>query len=112
MQCAKDYTNMGRYFTLQNILRTLGVIIFGALGSGLWELSKPLLGSAVNGVLTVATLGMGSLRDGIYTAASGSVASTAILVPKFAAVIGLISIYVYFYIAHVMEPPTNNLRRP
>lgn len=50
----------------KTLLGALGVIILGALGSGLWELIKPLLGWAWSGVLTITTLGLDSLRDGIY----------------------------------------------
>jgi hypothetical protein len=50
----------------KKLIGALGVIILGALGSGLWELIKPLLGWGWSAVLTVATLGIDSLRDGIY----------------------------------------------
>ncbi|MDP1683363.1 MAG: hypothetical protein Q8L39_16520 [Burkholderiales bacterium] len=44
----------------------LGIVVLGALGSGLWELIKPLLGWGWSAVLTIATLGIDSLRDEIY----------------------------------------------
>lgn len=50
----------------KTILSALGVIVLGALGSGFWELVKPLLGWGWSGVLTLSTLGLDSLRDGIY----------------------------------------------
>lgn len=42
------------------------VILVGALGSGFWELLKPLLNFGWNTVLTLSTLGLSSLRDSIY----------------------------------------------
>jgi hypothetical protein len=57
----------------KTLLSTLGVIVLGALGSGLWELAKPLLSWAWIALLTIATLGLDSLRDGMYAAASGGI---------------------------------------
>ena len=54
-------------------LTMIGVVVLGALGSGLWELVKPLLGWSWSGLLTIATLGLDSLRDGIYADAASSV---------------------------------------
>jgi len=50
----------------KTIFGIIGTIILGALGSGLWELGKPIAQGAWTAVLTVATLGLDSLRDGIY----------------------------------------------
>lgn len=52
--------------TKQTLVSVVGVIVLGALGSGLWELIKPLLGWGWSGILTLSTLGLDSLRDGIY----------------------------------------------
>ncbi|MGZ8880289.1 MAG: hypothetical protein ACXW1N_08250 [Halobacteriota archaeon] len=49
-----------------NILSATSVIILGALGSGFWELIKPLLGWAWTATIAISTLGLDSLRDGIY----------------------------------------------
>jgi hypothetical protein len=53
----------------KSALGMVSVIVLGAMGSGLWELVKPLLGWGWTGVLTIATLGLDSLRDGIYASA-------------------------------------------
>ena len=49
---------------------TLGVIVLGALGSGLWELAKPLLGWGWAALVGLSTLGLSSLRDGLYSQAA------------------------------------------
>lgn len=54
----------------KTLVSTIGVITLGALGSGLWELVKPFLAWGWSGLLTIATLGMDSLRDGIYADAA------------------------------------------
>lgn len=41
-------------------------IVVGAIGSGLWEMIKPMLSWASNASLTIVTLGIESLTDGIY----------------------------------------------
>lgn len=51
------------------IFSAIGVIVLGALGSGLWEFLKPVLGWFGTWILTLSTLGMDSLRDTIYAAA-------------------------------------------
>lgn len=56
----------------KKILWVVGVVGLGALGSAVWELAKPLLGWAWIGLLTIATLGLGSLRDNLYTTAANS----------------------------------------
>lgn len=45
-------------------------LLVGALGSGLWELAKPALVLASSFALDVVTLGLGSLRDGLYEEAA------------------------------------------
>lgn len=45
-------------------------IVLGALGSGLWELLKPLGSGAWNAILAVATLGIESVRDDLYATAA------------------------------------------
>lgn len=56
----------------KTILSTIGVVVLGALGSGLWELVKPLLGSLWSATLTLSTLGLDSLRDGMYAQAAAA----------------------------------------
>ncbi len=51
---------------LRFLLLLAGTLIVGALGNGLWELAKPGLVWVGNAVLHVATLGLTSLRDGLY----------------------------------------------
>lgn len=57
----------------KTILSIIGALILGALGNGLWELVKPLLGWGGSFLLTAATLGLDSLRDGIYAAVPNAV---------------------------------------
>lgn len=47
-----------------------GALLIGALGSGLWELLKPLLGWLASASLDIVTLGLESLRDGLYADAA------------------------------------------
>lgn len=57
----------------KNILSVTGVVILGALGSGLWELISPLFGWVFAGILTITTLGLDSLRDGMYEDAANTI---------------------------------------
>ncbi|MGB8479205.1 MAG: hypothetical protein WCE63_10225 [Acidobacteriaceae bacterium] len=53
------------------ILWSIGSLILGALGSGLWELAlKPGGQWIAKAILTVATLGSISLKDGVYRQAA------------------------------------------
>lgn len=56
----------------KTLLSIVGIIVLGALGSGLWELVKPLLGWGLSGVLTLSTLGLDSLRNGMYAGTSSA----------------------------------------
>jgi hypothetical protein len=52
-------------------LGSLGTLVLGAFGSGLWELAFRPLGQWLgNGVLTAATLGSSFLRDQVYVEAA------------------------------------------
>lgn len=61
---------MAKTLNKRLIFSTLGAIILGVLSSGIYELVKPLFGQSWSGVLTVATFGLDSLRDGIYADAA------------------------------------------
>jgi hypothetical protein len=52
------------------ILSIVGVIVLGALGSGLWDLTKPFLGWLFSAAISISTLGLDSLRDGMYAQAA------------------------------------------
>jgi hypothetical protein len=52
---------------LTSFLWLLGTLVIGALGNGLWELAKPGLVWLSNATLDVATLGLSSLRDSMYS---------------------------------------------
>lgn len=54
----------------EKIITIVGALIIGALGSGLWELIKPLLSLLGAASLNVVTLGLDSLRDGLYAEAA------------------------------------------
>jgi hypothetical protein len=65
----KRYTEgfMDYYKLKQKLLILAGALLVGALGSGLWEVAlKPSLMWVATLVLDIATLGMNSLRDGLY----------------------------------------------
>ena len=48
-------------------LAIVGTVILGAVGSGLWDLIfKPIVPKLIDLVLTISTLGLAGLRDGIY----------------------------------------------
>jgi uncharacterized membrane protein (DUF485 family) len=51
-------------------LTIIGALILGALGSGLWELIKPLFVWVSTASLDIVTLGLDSLRDGLYADAA------------------------------------------
>jgi hypothetical protein len=57
-------------FMKSKFLTVIGALILGALGSGLWELIKPLFVWASTASLDVVTLGLDSLRDGLYADAA------------------------------------------
>lgn len=56
--------------TANKILSIVGVIVLGALGSGLWDLTKPFLGWLFSAAIAISTLGLDSLRDGMYAQAA------------------------------------------
>jgi hypothetical protein len=59
---------MKNYFRVSAIFTVAGALILGALGSGLWDLLfKPLLVWIGSFIFNVATLGINSLRDELYT---------------------------------------------
>jgi 4-hydroxybenzoate polyprenyltransferase len=64
----------------KKLLWLLGMILIGALGSGLWEgFLKQSLMWVGTFILDIATLGLNSLRDGMYLdAAKGTYERTAI----------------------------------
>jgi hypothetical protein len=52
---------------LARVLAIVGALILGALGNGVWEsLLKPIILWFRDIVLTISTLGLQSLRDGMY----------------------------------------------
>jgi hypothetical protein len=53
----------------EKIISWAAVVLLGALGSAFWELIKPLLGWVLSATLAIATLGLDSLRDGMYASA-------------------------------------------
>ncbi|MDZ5636924.1 hypothetical protein [Janthinobacterium sp. GMG1] len=56
----------------KTILGMVGVIVLGALGSALWDFSKPVLSSLIASIANFSTLGFESLRDGFYANAARS----------------------------------------
>jgi hypothetical protein len=98
----------------KTIFSTIGVIVLGALGSGLWELAKPLLSWAWFGMLTVATLGLDSLRDGIYADAAANLGRPANLIAVYqglAWVVMLTGVAVISYIRLSFRPQRTVLGR-
>ena len=92
----------------KTVLSTIGVIFFGALGSGLWELLKPLLHWVWYGLLTISTLGLTSLIDGIYAnAAGGKSTSIAFAVQALSGLIMLTGSAIIGYIRVSFRPPSH-----
>jgi hypothetical protein len=59
--------NISEHLTKKNLLWLAGTLLLGALGSGLWEAAvKPSMLWFGTLMLDVATLGLSSLRDGMY----------------------------------------------
>lgn len=54
----------------EKVIPIIGALVIGALGSGLWELVKPLLSLLGAASLNIVTLGLDSLRDGLYSEAA------------------------------------------
>jgi hypothetical protein len=54
------------------LLSTIGVIVLGALGSGLWDLVKPYLSNFSYYLATLSTFGIDTLRDDLYLRAAKS----------------------------------------
>jgi len=73
----------------KTVLGAVAAVLLGALGSGFWELAKPVLGWGWLGLLTVATLGLDSLRDGMYADAARNVGLRATVLTRIQALAGL-----------------------
>jgi hypothetical protein len=98
----------------KTLLSTLGVIVLGALGSGLWELIKPLLSWGWSGILTLSTLGMDSLRDEMYVdAATGASKSigTVMAVQLLGTLIMITGVAIISYIRISFRPNPHPLAR-
>lgn len=94
------------------LLSTLGVILLGALGSGLWELLKPLLNWGWSGLLTISTLGLTSLRDGIYANASGGrPVGIVVAVQALSSITMLTGAAIIGYIRFPFRPPSHIIEK-
>lgn len=82
---------INRHTILKRAISVVGVIVLGALGSGLWEtVIKPSFGSMRALLLNVASIGMKALKDQTYRDISrGFTEATAV---------ELLSEYTYLYI--------------
>ena len=60
----------------QTAIKTLGVIVVGALGSALWDFSKPALAWVWGSAVSISSLGLQSLTDALYEKAAGLVTQT------------------------------------
>ena len=87
--------------------------MLGALGSGVWELIRPLFLWAYIAILNIATLGLDSLKDGVYQGASSDQHFYSILasyhLSVFLACFTAYSVVVYIRIA--LRPKTNFVLR-
>lgn len=96
----------------KTLLSTLGVILLGALGSGLWELLKPLLNWGWSGLLTISTLGLTSLRDGIYANAAGDKSvGIAVAVQTLSSLTMLTGAAIIGYIRISFRPPSHPMAK-
>ena len=51
----------------KKVVGLLGVIVLGAIGSGVWDIiGRPSLGSLQRVILTIASLGVKALKDTTY----------------------------------------------
>ena len=55
----------------QTAIKTAGVIVIGALGSALWDFSKPALAWLWTITVSISSLGVQSLTDALYAKAAG-----------------------------------------
>lgn len=92
------FESVKRNSVIKWVARALGVIVLGALGSGFWETAlKPALVHASYGLMSLSSLGIESVRTGIYEQiATGSTSragvETMTLITTFA--LGL-SVYIF-----------------
>ena len=97
--------------TIKKVVSVLGVIILGALGSGVWELIRPLFLWCYTATLSIATLGLDSLKDGIYKDACCSQNFINVLVTY--QLVCVVSFFtgscVIFYIRSAFQPRVNIL---
>lgn len=56
----------------KTVFSIVGAIVLGALGSALWDFSKPLLSSCTALIANLSTLGFETLRDAFYIRAARS----------------------------------------
>jgi len=66
----------------KKLVAALGIILLSTVGSGIWDLVRPMLGWALSAVIVLSNLGLSSLRDAMYadvaiTGASNPVGITA-----------------------------------
>lgn len=60
----------------QTALKTFGVIVVGALGSALWDFSKPVLFWLWAITVAISSFGIQSLKDDLYVKAASFVGSS------------------------------------
>lgn len=77
-------------FRRPKLFTWLGAILLGCLGSALWDLIKPVGSSVFDGALSLTTLGISTLVDGVY-ARVGAMKPNADLMAMFFWVVGFVS---------------------
>jgi hypothetical protein len=91
-------------------LRALGVIFLGALGSGLWETAlRPGLVRLSYGILSLSTLGLESIRSGIYERIASGSTSAASLQTMF--LLTMFGVVAYLTVFQFMLYSVRNERR-
>ena len=80
---------ISEHLTKKKILWLVGTLLVGALGSGLWEAGiKPGMLWFGTLMLDLGTLGLSSLRDGMYTdAAKGTYERAGVMLLSIASVV-------------------------
>jgi len=105
---------MNKTLNKKMIFSTIGAIVLGVLSSGVWELVKPLLGPSWSGLLTVATFGLDSLRDGIYADAAHifeSPLGLGVAVQTLAGVVLITGVAIISYLRATFQQPATLFAR-
>jgi hypothetical protein len=92
-------TNTAVFMNKKALYSTIGVIFLGALGSGLWDLTKPFLASLASYLANFSTLGFDTLREDLYVRAARSLGQYS----SFGAAGTMIDTWIAFLLAGILH---------